>query len=208
MYTTVIEQTFGTLKLQYGEHELDFTPPWQESDYKELFRTAGIDLDAYPTAEALLPVAREHAGDDAKPGLGRGRLIDIIYKRAIRPKLIRPQFLVNHPVDVSPLAKRDPADPTRVQRLQVLMAGSEVGNGFAELNDPLDQRARFEEQQRLREAGDREAQMIDEEFLEALEYGMPPTAGFGVGIDRWFMFLTNSPTIRDVVAFPLTRPEI
>jgi lysyl-tRNA synthetase class 2 len=206
MYTTVIQQTFGTLKLSYGDDELDFTPPWPESDYKQLFHGIGVDLDAYPTAESLLPVAREHAGDDAKPGLGRGRLIDLIYKRSIRPKLIRPQFLVNHPVDVSPLAKRDPSDPTRVQRLQVLMAGSEVGNGFAELNDPLDQRARFEEQQRLREAGDREAQMLDEEFLEALEYGMPPTAGFGVGIDRWFMFLTNSPTIRDVVAFPLTRP--
>ncbi len=206
-YTTVIQQTFGTLKLRYDDDELDFTPPWPESDYKELFRGIGIDLDAHPTAESLLPVAREHAGDEAKAGLGRGRLIDMIYKRAVRPKLVRPQFLVNHPVDVSPLAKRDPNDPSRVQRLQVLMAGSEVGNGFAELNDPLDQRARFEEQQRLREAGDREAQMLDEEFLEALEYGMPPTAGFGVGIDRWFMFLTNSPTIRDVVAFPLTRPE-
>jgi lysyl-tRNA synthetase class 2 len=206
-YTTVINQTFGTLKLRYGDNDLDCTPPWPESDYKELFRGIGVDLDAYPTAETLLPVARQHAGDDAIAGLGRGRLIDLIYKRAIRPTLIRPQFLVNHPVDVSPLAKRDPNDPSRVQRLQVLMAGSEVGNGFAELNDPLDQRARFEEQQRLREAGDREAQMLDEEFLEAIEYGMPPTAGFGVGIDRWFMFLTNSPTIRDVVAFPLTRPE-
>jgi lysyl-tRNA synthetase class 2 len=206
-YTTVIQQTFGTLKLRYGDDDLDFTPPWPESDYGELFRKIGIDLGAHPTAESLLPIARQHAGDEARAGLGRGRLIDMIYKRAIRPTLIRPQFLVNHPVDVSPLAKRDPRDPSRVQRLQVLMAGSEAGNGFAELNDPLDQRARFEDQQRLREAGDREAQMLDEEFLEALEYGMPPTAGFGVGIDRWFMFLTNSPTIRDVVAFPLTRPE-
>ena len=206
-YTTVIQQTFGTLKLRYGDDELDFTPPWPESDYKELFRNIGVDLDAHPAAESLLPIAREHAGDEAKAGLGRGRLIDMIYKRAIRPRLIQPQFLVGHPVDVSPLAKRDPNDPSRVQRLQVLMAGSEVGNGFAELNDLLDQRKRFEEQQRLREAGDREAQMLDEEFLEALEYGMPPAAGFGVGIDRWFMFLTNSPTIRDVVAFPLTRPE-
>jgi lysyl-tRNA synthetase class 2 len=207
LYTTAIGETFGTLKLRYGDDELDFTPPWPESDYLGLFAEIGIDLHQYPTAEALLPIARQHAGDDAQPGLGRGRLIDLIYKRAIRPKLVRPQFLVGHPVDVSPLAKRDPADPIRVQRLQVLMAGSEVGNGFAELNDPLDQRARFEEQQRLREAGDREAQMLDEEFLEALEYGMPPTAGFGVGIDRFLMFLTNSPTIRDVVAFPLTRPE-
>lgn len=113
---------------------------------------------------------------------------------------------MNHPVDVSPLAKRDPDDPTRVQRLQVLFAGTEVGNGFAELNDPLDQRARFEEQQRLRAAGDREAHMLDEDYLEALEYGMPPTAGFGVSIERWFMHLVNRPTIREVVAFPLTRP--
>lgn len=206
-YTTVIEETFGTLMFTYDEHSLDFTPPWPESDYFELFRSIGIDLHQYPTAEALLPVAREHASDEAHPGLGRGRLIDLIYKRAVRPTLVRPQFLVGHPVDISPLAKRDPRDPSRVQRLQVLIAGSEVGNGFAELNDPLDQRARFEEQQRLREAGDREAQMLDEEFLEAMEYGMPPTAGFGVGIERWLMFLTNRPTIRDVVAFPLTRPR-
>jgi len=207
-YATVIKETFGTLKLTYGDDELDFTPPWPESDYLELFREkAGIDLHDYPTAESLLPVAKKLDIPEAGSGLGRGRLIDMIYKRAIRPTLIRPQFLVNHPVDISPLAKRDPSDPSRVQRLQVLMAGSEVGNGFAELNDPLDQRARFEEQQRLREAGDREAQMLDEEFLEALEYGMPPTAGFGVSIERWLMFLTNSPTIRDVVAFPLTRPQ-
>ena len=206
-YTTAIEKTFGTLKLTYGEHSLDFTPPWPERDYGDLFREHGIDLAAHPTAESLLPVAQKLGIAEAVPGLGRGRLIDLIYKRVIRPTLIRPQFLVNHPVDISPLAKRDAADPTRVQRLQVLMAGSEVGNGFAELNDPLDQRARFEEQQRLREAGDREAQMLDEDFIEALEYGMPPTAGFGVGIERFFMFLTNRPVIRDVVAFPLVRPE-
>jgi len=206
-YTTVIQQTFGTLKLSYQGQELDFTPPWPESDYLELFREhADIDLHG-ATTEALLARAKQLGIDDAVPGLGRGRLIDLVYKRVVRPKLVRPQFLVNHPVDVSPLAKRDPNDPARVQRLQVLMCGSEVGNGFAELNDPLDQRARFEEQQRLRAAGDREAQMLDEEFLEALEYGMPPTAGFGVGIDRWFMYLTDRPTIRDVVAFPLTRPE-
>ena len=206
-YTTVIEETFGTLKLTYGDDELDFAPPWPESDYFELFREiAGVDLNDYPTVESLRPIVKEHVGSEPEPGLGRGRLIDMIYKRAIRPTLTRPQFLVNHPVDISPLAKRDPDDPSRVQRLQVLIAGSEVGNGFAELNDPLDQRERFEEQQRLREAGDREAQMLDEEFLEALEYGMPPTAGFGVSIERWLMYLTNRPSIRDVVAFPLTRP--
>ena len=205
-YTAIIEGTFGTLKLRYGDDELDFTPPWPESDYFDLFRGIGIDLPEYPTAEALLPIAQKLGLREARPGIGRGRLIDMIYKKEIRPTLIRPQFLVGHPVDISPLAKRETGDPSRVQRLQVLMAGSEVGNGFAELNDPLDQRERFEEQQRLREAGDKEAHMFDEEFLEALEYGMPPTAGFGVSIERFFMYVTNSPSIRDVVAFPLTRP--
>ncbi|MCH8949507.1 MAG: lysine--tRNA ligase [Chloroflexi bacterium] len=205
-YATVIESTFGTLKLPYGDDVLDFTPPWPEADYFELFRKIGVDLADYPTADALLPVAQKLGIADAKPGLGRGRLIDMIYKKEIRSTLIQPQLLTGHPVDISPLAKRDPADSTRVQRIQVMMAGSEVGNGFAELNDPLDQRSRFEEQQRLRDAGDREAQMLDEEFLEALEYGMPPTAGFGVSIERWLMYLTNSPSIRDVVAFPLVRP--
>ena len=205
-YATVIESTFGTLKLPYGDDVLDFTPPWPEADYFELFRKIGVELADYPTADALLPVAQKLGIADAKPGLGRGRLIDMIYKKEIRSTLIQPQLLTGHPVDISPLAKRDPADSTRVQRIQVMMAGSEVGNGFAELNDPLDQRSRFEEQQRLRDAGDREAQMLDEEFLEALEYGMPPTAGFGVSIERWLMYLTNSPSIRDVVAFPLVRP--
>jgi lysyl-tRNA synthetase class 2 len=205
-YSSIIEGTFGTLNITYGDHELDFTPPWPEADYFELFRDIDVDLPEYPTAEALLPIAQKLGIKEANSAMGRGRLIDVIYKRKIRPTLIRPQFLVGHPVDISPLAKRDSADSSRVQRLQVLMAGSEVGNGFAELNDPLDQRGRFEEQQRLREAGDNEAQRLDEEFLEALEYGMPPTAGFGVSIERFFMYLTNSPTIRDVVAFPLTRP--
>ena len=205
-YCSIIEGTFGTLKITYGDDELDFTPPWPEADYFALFREIDVDLHEYPTAEALLPIAQKLGIKEAGSGVGRGRLIDMIYKRKIRPALIRPQFLVGHPVDISPLAKRDSEDSSRVQRLQVLMAGSEVGNGFAELNDPLDQRARFEEQQRLREAGDTEAQRLDEDFLEALEYGMPPTAGFGVSIERFFMYLTNSPTIRDVVAFPLTRP--
>jgi lysyl-tRNA synthetase class 2 len=208
LYTTAIQETFGTLRVTYGADTLDFTPPWPESDYLQLLREhAGIDLHDHPTAESLVPVAKRLEIAEAQAALGRGRLIDLIYKRVVRSKLVQPQFLVGHPVDVSPLAKRDTSDPSRVQRLQVLIAGSEVGNGFAELNDPLDQRARFEEQQRLREAGDREAQMLDEDYLEALEYGMPPTAGFGVGIERWLMYLTNAPTIRDVVAFPLTRPE-
>jgi lysyl-tRNA synthetase class 2 len=138
---------------------------------------------------------------------GRGRLIDQLYKKLVRPNLIQPCFLINHPIDISPLAKRKAVNPREVERLQVLIAGAEVGNGFSELNDPIDQRERFLKQEELRQAGDKEAQMIDEDFVEALEYGMPPTAGFGVGIDRLLMLLTDQENIRDVVFFPMMRPK-
>ena len=139
--------------------------------------------------------------------MGRGRIIDQIYKKKIRANLIDPLFLVNHPVAVSPLAKRNERDSNLTERFQPIICGEEVGNGFSELNDPLDQRKRFEEQMKLREKGDKEAQMLDEGFLEALEYGMPPTAGFGVGIDRLFMMFTNMQNIREVVFFPTMRPK-
>jgi len=141
------------------------------------------------------------------PAAGRGRLIDQLYKKLVRPNLFQPCFLINHPIDISPLAKSKEDDAGKVERMQVLIAGAEVGNGFSELNDPIDQRNRFLKQEELREAGDKEAQMIDEDFVEALEYGMPPTAGFGVGIDRLLMILTDQENIRDVVFFPMMKPK-
>jgi len=206
MYTYLMEKVFGTLKFEYQGETLDFTRPWKRIDYREvILEKTGIDLDLYPTVESLIPVLREKGiVPDVK--LGRGRLIDQLFKKFARPQLIQPSFLINHPLDISPLAKQHENNPNYVQRFQVLFAGAEVGNAFTELNDPIDQKARFEEQGKLRDLGDDEAQRMDEEFIQALEHGMPPTGGFGVGIDRFFAILANVETIRDVVFFPTMRP--
>lgn len=206
-YTTVIRKTFGTLEIPYKGQILNFKSPWPRIDYREvIIRESGVDIDKYPTKEDMAKLLEEK-GIKPDPAAGRGRLIDQLYKKLVRPNLFQPCFLVNHPIDISPLAKRKIDDPDKVERLQVLIAGAEVGNGFSELNDPIDQRERFLKQEELREAGDKEAQMIDEDFIEALEYGMPPTAGFGVGIDRLFMILADQESIRDTVFFPMMRPK-
>lgn len=206
-YTTIIERTFGTLEVPYKDQVLNFKSPWPRIDFREIIiKEAGVDIDEYPTKEAMQKLLEEK-GIKPDPAAGRGRLIDQFYKKLVRPNLMQPCFLINHPLDISPLAKRKMDEPDKVERLQVLIAGAEVGNGFSELNDPIDQRERFLKQEELRRAGDKEAQMIDEDFVEALEYGMPPTAGFGVGIDRLFMILTNQESIRDTVFFPMMKPK-
>jgi len=206
-YTTIIEKTFGTLEIPYQGKVLNFETPWPRVDYREIIlQESGVDIDLYPTKEAMQELVREK-GIKPDPAAGRGRLIDQLYKKLVRPNLFQPCFLINHPIDISPLAKSKEDNADKVERLQVLIAGAEVGNGFSELNDPIDQRQRFMKQEELREAGDKEAQMIDEDFVEALEYGMPPTAGFGVGIDRLLMILTDQENIRDVVFFPMMRPK-
>ncbi len=206
-YTKIIEDTFGTLKIRYRENILDFTPPWKQYDYCELVKEkTGIDLNKINNQDELLAEIKKK-NLEVEEVIGFGRLIDSLYKKYVRPSLIQPCLLINHPLAISPLSKRKQDNPKKVQRVQVLLVGSEVGNGFSELNDPLDQKERFEEQSRLRQAGDEEAQMMDKDFIEALEYGMPPTAGFGVGIDRLFAILSNVENIRDVIFFPLMRPE-
>lgn len=206
MYTYLMEKVFGTLKFEYQGETLDFTRPWKRIDYRQvILEKAGIDLNQYPTVESLIPVLKEK-GVEPDIKLGRGRLIDQLFKKFVRPELIQPAFLINHPLDISPLAKQHEDNPNYVQRFQVLFAGAEVGNAFTELNDPIDQKGRFEEQGKLREKGDDEAQRMDEDFIEALEHGMPPTGGFGVGIDRFFAILANAETIRDVVFFPTMKP--
>ncbi len=209
LYQTVIKETFGSLKITCRDIELDFSGNWPKYDYSQLVLDhAGIDLKAIETATQLQKAIKSAKIKlDIDPKAGLGRLIDQLYKKTVRPKLIQPCFLVNHPVAISPLAKRQAQNPSLVERHQVLIMGAELGNGFSELNDPLDQRERFEQQMNLREAGDKEAQMIDEDFLMALEHGMPPTAGWGIGIDRLLMILANLPSIRDTVFFPTMRPE-
>lgn len=205
MYKAVIKKTFGRLETTYMGDTIDWGKKWPKVDYYAVFKKeTGIDLEKIVSVEDLYLEAKK-LGLKPEAGLGRGKLIDFIYKKLVRLKLIAPCFLVNPPVDVEPLAKRTEKDPHRVERFQVVAAGTELGKGFSELNDPLDQRARFEEQMKLRAAGDKEAQMLDEDFLEALEYGMPPAAGFGMS-ERLFAVLADKP-VREAVFFPLMKDE-
>jgi lysyl-tRNA synthetase class 2 len=174
-------------------------------DYCAVFKKENDGIDpATASRDDLFSRAKEL---ELKPekNVGRGRLIDLIFKKTVRGKLIEPCFLIDPPVAIEPLAKRKPENPDVVERFQIVAAGTELGKGFSELNDPVDQRARFEEQMKLREAGDAEAQHLDEDFIEALEYGMPPAGGFGVS-ERLFAVLMDRP-VRETVFFPLMRPK-
>lgn len=203
LYQTVIRKTFGTLETKWREHTINWAVKWPVIDYYKMFKEhTGLDLKK-ATADDLRAKA-EAEGLKSEAGWGRGRLIDILFKKA-RRSIIQPAFLINPPADIEPLAKRSEKDPNRVERMQVIACGTELGKGFSEANDPVDQRKRFEEQMMLREKGDKEAQMLDEEFLTALEYGMPPAAGFGVS-ERLFAVLVDKP-VRETVFFPLMRPR-
>jgi lysyl-tRNA synthetase class 2 len=205
MYRFIVEQTLGESLSKFKNTKIDWKKDWQKVDYSSAFKDeTGIDLLKDPKTQDLYKRA-EAVGAKPNKKMGAGRLIDAIYKKTVRPKLIQPSLLVNHPVKVSPLAKRDEKNPNVVQRVQVLAAGTEVGNGWSELNDPIDQKERFEEQQKLRKEGDDEAQMMDEDFVEALEYGMPPSAGFGLS-QRLFSVLVDKP-IRETVLFPTLRSK-
>ncbi|MDO8504524.1 MAG: lysine--tRNA ligase, partial [Candidatus Liptonbacteria bacterium] len=204
MYKEVIKKTTGGLKTSYEGKKIDWGKKWKKVDYVEAFKKA-VKLDPLSATSAELLEKARALNLGPEPNAGKGRLIDLIFKKTVRPSLIDPCFLIDPPVEIEPLAKRHRKDPRRVERLQVMAAGTELGKGFSELNDPLDQRARFEEQMRLREAGDTEAQRLDEDFVEALEYGMPPTAGFGVS-ERLFAILMDKP-VRETVFFPLMRPK-
>lgn len=203
MYKYVAQKTFGTLKFHIGEHKLDLSGEWEKIDYREiLLKETGIDISS--ATETELRKALEGRRQKYEKSDERGRLIDSLWK-SVRKKITGPVFLTGHPVEVSPLAKRMETTSEFVERFQVIIAGSENGNGYSELNDPIDQAKRFSEQEKMREAGDAEAQMMDNDFVRALEYGMPPTSGFGVS-ERLFSFLADK-SVRETVLFPLLRPE-
>ncbi|MEF3691481.1 MAG: lysine--tRNA ligase [Candidatus Moraniibacteriota bacterium] len=204
LYKNLAQAILGEKMISFWEGvEIDWGREWPRVDYFiEFKKETGLDLSAEVTVEELRKKA-DDLGIKYDKADGKGRLIDTIYKKTIRQRLIQPCFLVGHPIEVSPLAKRDPQNPKRVLRLQPVACKSELGNGFAELNDPLDQRQRFEEQMKLREAGDEEAQMLDEDFIEALEYGMPPAFGFGMS-ERLFAVMMGR-SIRETVIFPPVR---
>ncbi|MFH1162241.1 MAG: lysine--tRNA ligase [Candidatus Jorgensenbacteria bacterium] len=204
LFRAVVKRTVGSLSTKHGGKAVDWGKEWPVVDYFAVFRKAtGIDLEN-ATRDALRLEA-EKRKLAPEPRAGRGRLIDMIFKKAVRPTLVQPSFLTGHPVDISPLAKSDPEHPKKTLRFQVMAAGIELGNGWAELNDPEEQRRRFGEQMKLRAAGDKEAQRLDEDFVEALEYGMPPAAGFGLS-ERFFAVLMDKP-IRETVMFPLMKEE-
>ncbi len=202
MYQHIIMKTFGTLELTYKGETIDWSGEWPRVDYFELFmKHTGLDLNV--VTEAELKSYAEAQGISYEPSAGKGRIIDLIFKKKIRilPEVsLQPSFLINQPIEIEPLAKKDPKNPRVVQRMQVLACGSEMGKGFGELNDPIDQAERFAEQMRLREKGDNEAQFLDMDYLEAMEYGMPPAAGFGFSERNFAIF--NDMSVRETVVFP------
>ncbi len=200
MYQFVLQETFGTLLISARGQTVDWSGDWERVSYVELFKKhTGLDLMS--AADDELKKYCDENSIKYEPYAGRGRLIDLIFKK-VRENIPtnKPVFLIDQPVELEPLAKRDPKNPKLVQRMQILAFGTELGKGFGELNDPIDQRSRFTDQMKLREAGDTEAQMIDEEYMEAMEYGMPPCAGFGVS-ERLFSVLSDK-SIRETVVFP------
>lgn len=199
-YREIVFAVLGSYQHKYDDEIIDWKKPFPRVDYFEAFeKETGIDLSEEVTVEQLRAKAEE-LGIKYDTAAGKGKLIDTIYKKTVRQKMIQPCILVGHPLDISPLAKKDPNNPNKVLRFQVVAGTAELCNAFAELNDPIDQRDRFEGQMALRAAGDTEAQMIDEDFVEALEYGMPPAFGFGFS-ERFFSFLMNR-SIRETVIFP------
>lgn len=203
MVSFLAKEVLGSCQSKWGEQTIDFTPPWQRLTLQEAIRqNSGLDFEQYPDETSLREAMA--AIKIFTPELhGRGKLIDKLLSTFVEPKLIQPTFLLDYPVEMSPLAKRKLDNPRLVERFEAFAGGMEIANAFTELNDPVDQRQRFEDQKRLRsELGDEEAEVADEDFLEALEYGMPPTGGLGSGIDRLAMLFTNQSSIREVILFP------
>ncbi|AFY53949.1 lysyl-tRNA synthetase (class II) [Rivularia sp. PCC 7116] len=206
--TTVSQEVIGTLKINYQGTEVDLTPPWRRVTMHELVKEySGIDFESFQSFEQAKAACKNAGieGIDDCPSLGK--LLNEAFEQKVEENLVQPTFVTDFPVEISPLAKPHRSKPGLVERFELYMVGRETANSFSELTDPIDQRQRLEEQAARKAAGDLEAQGVDEDFLAALEYGMPPTGGLGIGIDRLVMLLTDSPSIRDVIAFPLLKPE-
>jgi len=206
MLSDTAQQVLGTTRLTYADHEIDLTPPWRRVTLRDAIREkTGIDYVAFPDADTLRAEMRER-GYDASGSASWGHLVDTLLG-VVEPDLIAPTFVHDYPVEISPLAKQKADDPTHVERFELFVGGLEMGNAFTELNDPFEQEQRFLQQRRASEAGDEEAQPMDEDYLRAMMYGMPPNGGFGLGIDRLAMLFTDHHSIRDVLLYPHLRPR-
>ena len=204
MVASVALEALGSTVIPFGEDAIDFTPPWRRVSLREeTLRCTGIDFQDFPDAAALAAAMRAR-GIHVEGRDSRGRLIDKLVSTGVEPQLVQPTFLVDYPVEMSPLAKQKPGDASLVERFEGFAGGMEIANAFTELNDPDEQRRRFNEQEELRRAtnAEEDTDRLDEDFLLALEYGMPPTGGLGMGIDRLVMLLTGQPSIREVILFP------
>ncbi|MEJ2262144.1 MAG: lysine--tRNA ligase, partial [Anaerolineales bacterium] len=205
MVAFVADRVLGRRKLAYQGQEIDLEPPWTRMELGEaLVEMTGIDIDQHPSAESLAAEMRAR-GLDPEPGATRGKLIDALLGDFLEPNLIQPTFIYDYPRDISPLTKSKPGDPHMVERFEGFIAGMEMCNAFTELNDPLDQEARFIEMGSQYAAEDEERHPMDEDYLQAMRYGMPPNGGFGMGIDRLAMLFSDAPNIREVILFPHLR---
>jgi lysyl-tRNA synthetase class 2 len=207
MIAFVAEQALGSTRFRFQGHEIDVQPPWRRWSLREAIRElTGIDYADFPTLDSLwAEVRKRELGVGAQPTWGK--LIDEILGEVIEPTLIQPTFVKDYPIDISPLAKALADEPHHVERFEFFIGGLELGNAYSELNDPLAQRERFEQQGMGAQAGDEEAHPMDEDYILALMYGMPPTGGLGIGVDRVTMLLTDQVSIREVILFPHMRPE-
>jgi lysyl-tRNA synthetase class 2 len=197
----------GSTKIVYQGQEVEMAPPWPRLDLRATLRErSGLDIAGYPTADGLRQ-AMVAKGHDPAPEAPRGKLVESLLAHYIEPTLIQPAFVCDYPRDISPLAKSKPDDPGTVERFEAYVLGMELCNAFTELNDPADQEARFLELRRLYQVGDEERHPLDEDYLRAMRYGMPPCGGFGMGVDRLTMILTGQSTIREVILFPLLREK-
>ncbi|MFX3673719.1 MAG: lysine--tRNA ligase [Paenisporosarcina sp.] len=201
----VAQDVLGTTKVMYGEDEIDLSPGWKRLHMADAVKeVTGVDFWIEMTQEQAHGLAKEH-GVEVKPSMEVGHVLNEFFEQKVEESLVQPTFIYGHPVEISPLAKKNPEDGRFTDRFELFIVRREHANAFTELNDPIDQRERFEAQLVEKEAGNDEAHEMDDDFIEALEYGMPPTGGLGIGIDRLIMLLTNSPSIRDVLLFPQMR---
>lgn len=206
MLKYLIEKTKGTLKINYQGEEIDFATFSEISYLEALKRIAGVEVN-FELELAELKKLAEERGIEVREYWGKGKIIAELFEKLVEPRLIQPTFVLDYPREISPLARRSPENPELTERFELIVAGREIANAFSELNDPREQRERFEEQARLKQEGEEEIQLFDHDFLQALEYGMPPTGGLGVGIDRLVMLLADVYSIREVLLFPQHRPE-
>ena len=207
MVSTIAQNVLGTQILEFDGLKLDVTPPWRRITMVEAIKEyAGVDFEEIKTDEEAIAIAKEKGLELEPSKMDRGNIINEFFEEFCEDHMIQPTFVTHHPVEVSPLAKRDPADPRYTQRFEAFMATKEIANAFTELNDPIDQRARFTAQMEAKNLGDDEAHPMDEDFLNAIEVGLPPTGGLGIGVDRLIMFLTGEVSIRDVILFPTMKP--